>query len=93
MGFEVRDGNIVRDNKRSGIPSYSQKIEYAWLVIEKLEKDFSSVEIHIEKGMTNVIVTEHFPNGFLKDIYQGYEESASLSICKAALKAVGEVIE
>ena len=51
---------------------------------------FKSVEIFLENGMTNVIVTENFPNGYLKDKYQGYEKNAALAICKAALKAVGE---
>lgn len=93
LGLVIRDGNIVRNRTRSGIPPYSQDIKYAWLVVEELENKFSSVEIYIKNGMTNVIVTEHFSNGFLKDRYQGYEKHAPLAICKAALKAVGEVIE
>ncbi|MBQ6446640.1 MAG: hypothetical protein IJJ10_04135 [Bacillus sp. (in: Bacteria)] len=65
-------------------------IQDAWLVVEKLQASFKSVEIFLENGMTNVIVTENFPNGYLKDKYQGYEKNAALAICKAALKAVGE---
>lgn len=69
--------------------SPSTNIKDAWLVVEKLKNDFSSVEIFIVNGMTNVIITERFPSGHLKDKYQGYEKSAPLSLCKAAIKAVG----
>ncbi|AJA22226.1 TPA: BC1872 family protein [Bacillus thuringiensis] len=72
------------------LPKFSMNMEDAWLVVDKLQDSFKSVEIFIEDRMTNVIITEHFPSGHLKDKYQGYERSAPLAICKAALKAVGE---
>lgn len=67
----------------------STNIRDAWLVVGKLEKDFSSLEILIEDGMTNVIVTEKFSSGHLKDKHQGYEKSTPLSICYAAVRAYG----
>jgi hypothetical protein len=73
-------------------PQYSTKIQDAWLIVDKLRNDFSSVEIFIVDGMTNVIVTERFPDGKLKDKHQGYEDTTEKSICYAALKAYGVTI-
>jgi hypothetical protein len=68
---------------------YSTNMADAWKVIEHLEKEYASVEIHIAEGMSNVIITERFKDGHLKDTYQGYEKSTALAICMAALKTVG----
>ncbi|PGL87845.1 hypothetical protein CN931_01285 [Bacillus sp. AFS054943] len=85
MWVETPVGAVHRE-----LPKFSTNIEDAWLVVDKLQDSFTSVEIFIEDGMTNVIITEHFPSGHLKDKYQGYERAAPLAICIAALKAVGE---
>jgi len=67
----------------------STDIKDAWLVVELLQARYEFVEIHIEQGKTNVTISERFFNGYLKDRYQGYEDSTPMAICKAALKAVG----
>lgn len=89
ISFESEFGSLLftDDEEREWKPSTD--IADAWLVVEKLEARFTSVEIHLEKGMTNVVVTEHFENGYLKNTHQGYEKSAPLSICYAALKSIG----
>lgn len=43
LGYEVKDNNIVREGRRSGIPSYSVKIEYAWQIVKKLDYDVKVV--------------------------------------------------
>lgn len=86
MGLEVRGGFIIRENRRSGIPSYSRKIEYAWEVVEKmLEQGYN---FRIEK------IYEVYQCLFDKAICQwneggAYAETAPLAICLAALKTVG----
>lgn len=84
MGFEVRDGNMVRDNKRSGIPGYSQKIEYAWQVVEKLGIQIIPQSKGAPSDCKYLAVYERKP---YEDI-QVFNESAPLAICLAALKAV-----
>ncbi|WP_121603796.1 hypothetical protein [Virgibacillus sp. Bac332] len=86
MGFEVRNGQRVEDGKRFGIPSYSQKIECAWQVVEKLK-----VKGYWLYGL-GFVSDEDYSCSF----YQGsgqmiteYDKSAPLAICKAALKTVG----
>lgn len=91
LGFEVRDGNIVRDQKRSGIPSYSTKIEWAWKVVEKLRetKIFSLYDAWDEND--NPIFGANFQYNDMYHVinYEAYAETAPLAICKAALKTAG----
>lgn len=87
LGLEIRDRNIVRDGKRSGIPLYSTDIEQAWKVIEYLEFD---VKITKHEGISPRYQCHVFDPGNVK---MAFAETAPMAICKAALCAVGEVIE
>ncbi|MCC2250048.1 hypothetical protein JUJ52_08720 [Virgibacillus sp. AGTR] len=87
MGFEVRNGQRAEDGKRFGIPSYSQKIEDAWQVVEKLDRKYEFELTRFEDedkwycDLTNW-------NDDLRSI-RSVEKTAPLAICKAALKTVG----
>jgi len=64
-------------------------LSQAWKVIEKLDEEYKEVEIHIENGKYNVLITELFSDGKMKAVHQAYEYSCPLAICRAALKAKG----
>lgn len=90
----IADGKWVENigiNDKDNIDVFkpSGKIQDAWLVVHEICQKFHSVDINIEDEMTNVIVTELFPNGHLKKKHQGYEADTPLAICYAALKAFG----
>jgi hypothetical protein len=95
-GKKVSEGALrIRLDKGSNfsrvtlLPYYSKFDDAAWSVVNKLSVDYTNVEIHVENSMVNVLITEHFDNGFLKNVYQGYEDTLGMSVCKAALKAKG----
>lgn len=95
MGYEIRYGNIVRDGKRSGIPPYSQKIEFAWRVVEKLFKDGMIVDV-----LSDIQSQNEYKIGYIVKILDSSSntiarknESAPLAICLAALKSVGVEVE
>lgn len=86
LGYEIKYDNIVRDGRRSGIPSYSGKIEYAWQVVEKMRKDYDFwFELTAPEAFS--LKTKCY---FQLD---GIEvsavcETAPMAICKAALLAI-----
>lgn len=94
MGFEVtKDGERIEDGKRFGIPSYSQKIEHAWQVVEKLRKEGTYLVVCSEKDKYAV-------NVWIDDSEERYipytsveSEIAELAICLAALKVEGVEVE
>ncbi|WP_339161761.1 hypothetical protein [Siminovitchia sp. FSL W7-1587] len=87
MGFEVtKDGERVQDGKRFGIPSYSEKIEHAWLVAEKLGDEYG-VCISNQGGWGCLIYDLDTETSYTA---QG---QVPLAICLAALKAVGVEVE
>jgi hypothetical protein len=91
LGLEIRDNNIVREGRRSGIPSYSQKIEFAFMVVEKLRKeDDFWFELTTPESFSL-----KYKCRFQLDDLEVYvvEETAPMAICKAALKAVGVEIK
>ncbi len=90
MGYEIRYGNIVRDGKRSGIPPYSQKIEHAWKVVDKMKILISPQSEGAPKECKYMAEYADMP---WEDSIQVFNESAPLAICLAALKSVGVEVE
>jgi hypothetical protein len=87
FGYMIKYDNLVQDGYRTGIPSYSTKIEYAWQVVEKLEYNVKITK-HKElepRYQAHVFVPDNVKTAF--------GETASMAICKAALEVVGEGIE
>ncbi|KOP83940.1 hypothetical protein AMS60_05450 [Bacillus sp. FJAT-21945] len=83
LGFEVNDGCIVHDRKRSGLPSYCQEIKWAWTVVEALEFD---VKVTKYKDME----PKYQAHVFIPDNIQTvFADTAPMAICLVALKAVG----
>ena len=90
MGFEIRYGNIVRDNKRSGIPPYSQKIEFAWKVVKKLNEKYTvDIRDTLNDGAECYLYEFQEETESLIPYTAAEEKTAPLSICIAALKSVG----
>lgn len=72
------------------LPSYSQDIEAAWQVVEKLTSDSWKVTlITSEFGGTDCLIecTAGARGRFYSDTMEGLNTSAPLAICLAALKA------
>ncbi|MBG9642291.1 hypothetical protein P4K49_29695 [Bacillus cereus] len=87
LGYEVKDDNIVKEGRcRTGIPSYSQKIEHAWQVVEKMRKDYDFwFELTTPESFS--LKTKCYFQ--LDDIeVSAVCETASMAICKAALLAI-----
>lgn len=83
FGYEVNDDNIIKDGRyRVGIPLYSQNIESAWQVVEKLEYDVEVTKTDLNpKYKVRVFV----PGG----VKIAFAETAAMAICKGALESVG----
>lgn len=87
FGYEVKDNNIIKEGRyRTGIPSYSQKIEHAWQVVEKMRKDF---EFWFELTTPEAFSLKTKCYFQLDDIdVSAVCETAPMAICKAALLAM-----
>ncbi|MDF9523192.1 hypothetical protein P5815_21935 [Bacillus cereus] len=83
FGYEVKDDNIIKEGRyRVGIPLYSQNIESAWQVVEKLEYDVKVTKTDLKpKYQVHVFV----PGG----VKMVFAETAPMAICKGALASVG----
>ncbi|UAT31940.1 hypothetical protein K7T73_06890 [Bacillus badius] len=91
LGLTVKNENIVRGGRRSGIPSYSQKIEYAWLVVESLRerKIFTIYDAWDEKDEKIFCANFQYNDTYHVVDYSAYADTAPMAICLAALKVVG----
>lgn len=91
LGLEIRYGNIVRDGKRSGIPSYSQNIEHSWKVVEKLRnhRDFTLSDCLDEEDKKIYYANFQYNDSYHIKNYDAFSASAPMAICLAALKSVG----
>lgn len=101
VGTPMRDNNWAAEWDEKGrphwLPRYSQDIEAAWQVVEKLRKDWEYLFINAGNGWGVECRTEHVDISPSNDITYQWTEStgnihgdtAPLAICLAALKAVG----
>jgi hypothetical protein len=69
-----------------GLPNYSTDISDAWTVVEKMRERAEAWEFNIESNLGKW-KAGFFSNGEYFD--SDWEETASLAICRAALRAVG----
>lgn len=89
-------GSMLMENP----PEYSQSIEYAWQVVEKLKErsdlfpQVGWVRVHDNQYQHRCEIWMNDPeahkHGWLADIYA---DTAPLAICLAALKAVGVEVD
>ncbi|WP_234402336.1 BC1872 family protein [Oceanobacillus damuensis] len=91
LGIEIKYGNIVRDGKRSGIPSYSRSIEQAWKVVESLRnyRQFTLSDCIDENNKLVYYVNFQYNDTHHVVNYEAYSNSVAMAICLAALKSVG----
>lgn len=84
FGYEIKDDNIIKDGRyRVGIPLYSQNIEHAWKVVEKLEYD-------VKVTKNSVLEPKYQAHVFIPgDVKMVFAETAPMAICKVALASVG----
>ncbi|PEB54602.1 hypothetical protein COO03_05010 [Bacillus sp. AFS098217] len=88
LGYEVTDNYIVREGRRSGIPSYSEEIKYAWQVVEKMKNDH---EFWFELTTDSAFSLDYRCRFQLDEVdIEVINPSPSLAICKAALKVIEE---
>lgn len=87
FGYEIKDDNIIKDGRyRTSIPLYSQNIESAWQVVEKMRKDYDFwFELTTPESFS--LKTKCYFQ--LDDIeVSAVCETAPMAICKAALLAI-----
>ncbi len=86
--YPIRNGTVYSDGKTTfrideGLPHYSTSIKDAWEVIEKVKHDGTfSLDWYEDEGWN---VVQYIGN----EIDTTIADTASLAICKAALKAKG----
>lgn len=86
-----RNGNDASDGYARPLPAYSEDIEYTLEVVEKMQEQGWSFSL--ERAAINRQWCTIFTLGVTDREIENYADTAPMSICLAALQAIGVEIE
>ncbi|GAB6553082.1 hypothetical protein bcgnr5378_06380 [Bacillus cereus] len=89
LGYEVTEHFIVREGRRSGIPTYNNNLAHAWKVVEKMKDDYG---FNFELSADSDHYLGYRCRFQLNEVnFSTTDEDPASAICIAALQAIKEL--